>query len=567
MPAPPDSGPGVMLASLTINLLSLALPLVILQVYDRILPNAALDTLALLIIGLCGVLLLDGFLRTARAYVTGWSAARMEHMAGCRAVDRMLASDIGQFEREPLGVHLDRFYAIDQLREYHAGQTRLVMIDLPFVVLFLALIWLIAGDLVALPITLLGILGALGLWFGLLLKGNIRTRLTLDDRRYSFIIEVLSRIQTVKLLAMEPLLQRRYERLQESGGVGTYKTVMLSSVIQSLGALFSSLVMVSVAAWGATRVIDGQLSIGALAACTLLAGRSVQPMLRGLGAWTQVQSVAVARERLRQLFAAVPESKDSEGTYGALKGAIELRGMSFGYEDEAPLFADVNLKIAPGEVIGITGDTGSGKTTLLMLLMGLLRPTRGQVLYDGFDAAGKNPYSLRRQIAFLPQNPTLFKGTILENLTMFREGEHIDRALEAAKLVGLHEKVHRLPAGYGTEVGDGAADQLPSGMRQMIAIVRALAGAQRIILFDEANTAFDSQSDGRLKQALAGLKGRSTMVLVSHRPSLLALADRVYTIAGGRLVERRTAPAAPESAAPAADQAEGGEREAGKKAS
>lgn len=536
----------VQLASLAINVLSLALPIVILQVYDRILPNRALDTFTLLIIGLVGVLLIDGFFRTARAYITGWNAARIEHMTGCRAIDRMLAADISEFEKSPPGVHLDRLYAIDQLREFNAGQARLIMIDLPFVGVFLVVIWVIGGTLVVVPIGLLAALAGLGLWLGRRLKASIQERAELDDRRYSFIIEVLSRIQTVKSLAMEPLLLRRYERLQERAALGTYKTTRLSNLTQSVGALFSSLVMVSVAAVGAAMMIDGQLSIGGLAACTLLAGRSVQPLLRGLGIWTQVQGIEVAKARLDELFALPTESRDGEPGWEELTGAIALKDVTFGYAGEQPLFTGLDLTIAPGEVIGISGHSGSGKSSLLMLMMGLLHPDAGQVLYDGLDVSERDLYSLRRQIAFLPQSPALFRGSILDNLTMFQDGERVDEALAAAKMIGLHDKVRRLPAGYGAEIGDGATEQLPSGMRQMIVIARALASRQRIILFDEANSAFDSQSDAHLKHVLAALKGKTTMVLVSHRPSVLALSDRVFDIAGGKLVERaaKTAPTA-----------------------
>jgi len=548
MPKRAGLGHSVQLASLAINVLSLALPIVILQVYDRILPNRAVDTFTLLIIGLVGVLLIDGFFRTARAYITGWNAARLEHATGCRAIDRMLAADIGAFEASPPGVHLDRLYAIDQLREFNAGQARLIMIDLPFVTVFLAVIWIIGGPLVFIPIALLAALGGLGLRLGHRLKESIQERGELDDRRYSFIIEILSRIQTAKSLAMEPLLLRRYERLQERGALGTYKTTRLSNLTQSVGALFSSLVMVSVAAVGAAMVIEGQLSIGGLAACTLLAGRSVQPVLRGLGIWAQVQSIDVAKARLDELFALPTESRGTEGRWEALTGAIELKDVTFGYAGADPLFTGLDLTVAPGEVIGISGDSGGGKSTLLMLMMGLLHPDAGRVLYDGIDIAERDLYSLRRQIAFLPQSAALFRGSILDNLTMFQGGDRVDEALAAAKMIGLHDKVRRLPAGYGTEVGDGAAEQLPSGMRQMIVVARALAGHQRIILFDEANSAFDAQSDAHLKQVLAALKGKATMILVSHRPSLLALSDRVFDIAGGKLVARASQATTPESA-------------------
>ncbi len=553
MPIFAGSTGDVLLASLAINVLSLGLPLVILQVYDRILPNAATDTLLLLILGLLAVLLLDGLFRAARAYLTGWNAARLEHAAGCRAVDRLLGTDIRSFEREAPGVYLDRLYAIDQLREYHAGQAKLVMVDLPFVAVFLGLIWFIGGALVLIPLGLLAVLAAVGSYLGFLIRAAIRDRVTLDNRRYSFIIEVLSRIETVKMLAMEPLLQRRYERLQESGAVGTYRTSFLGNLTQSLGALFSNLVMVSVAAAGAVEVIAGELSIGGLAASTLLAGRAVQPLLRGLGIWTQVQNVAVAREQLGELFALPPESTGNRDAFDDIRGGVELKGVSFGYDPESPLLADANLSVAPGETIGISGDTGCGKTTLLMLRSGLIKPDAGQVLFDGIDAAEADPHSLRSQIAFLPQNAAIFRGTILENLTMFEDGERTEEALDIARSIGLHEAVHRLPAGYRTQIGDGATDQLPSGIRQAIAMVRALSGGSRVILFDEANSAFDAGADALLKEALRALKGKATMVLVSHRPSILALADRRYHLIDGKLEPREeAAPAA--GAAPGEDQ-------------
>ena len=291
-PEPPLVGTSVLLATLTLNVLSLGLPIVILQVYDRILPNAAVETMFWLTLGLCVILLLDGFFRTARSYVAGWNAARYEHGAACRAVDRLLGSDIGSFEREAPGAYLDRMQAIDVLRDYYAGQARLLLVDLPFVLLFLGLIWFIGGVLVLLPIVLLGIFAVVAFVTGRELKQALASRSEIDDRRFNFIIEVLSGIHTVKLMAMEALLQRRYEKLQENGASSTYRATFLSNVAQNLGALLSNLTMVSVASVGAIYVMSGQLTIGGLAACTLLAGRTVQPLLRALGLWTQLQKRA-----------------------------------------------------------------------------------------------------------------------------------------------------------------------------------------------------------------------------------------------------------------------------------
>ncbi len=542
-PVAPMPGGPVLFASLIVNLFSLALPIVILQIYDRILPNEATDTLLVLSAGLVLVLLLDGGFRTARAYVTGWNAARFEHILGCRAIDRMLSSHIDALERDPPGVHLDRLNSINTLRDFHAGQAKLLLVDLPFIVLFLGLIYFIAGWLVLVPLAIFAVLGIASALIGRFLRQALKERSLLDDRRYSFAIEILSGIHTIKLLAMEPLMLRRYERLQESTAASSYDVTLLGNLAQSLGWSFSNLTIVAVGGAGAVLVMDGLVSIGGLAACTLLAGRSVQPVLRALGLWTQYQGIAIAKERLDQVFGLAPEAMPSVGKTAPIRGEIELDRLSFRYSDQAPLIYDhVSLKIRAGEVIGISGDSGGGKSTLLMLIMGVLKPTAGEIRIDGADIATGDLYGLRRQIAYMPQSAVLFQGTILENLTQFQGATTVDDALEAARLLGVDEAIRRLPEGYQSRVGDGAEMELPVGLRQGIGMARALARRPRIILFDEANGGLDSAADACLKEALAAMKGEATIIIVSHRPSLLALADRRFVIAESGLVQPGEAP-------------------------
>lgn len=531
----PRASHGVTAASLTINLLSLALPAVLLQIYDRIIPNSATDTLLLLVLGLSVALLFDGILRVARSTLLGWHGAQFEQLAGCQAVRRLLFSEIGQFEREAPGVHLDRLTAVDTLRDYISGQTKVLIVDLPFVLLFLGLVAFIGGFLVLVPLAALAILACAAFFVGQRLKLALQSRAGLDDRRYSFIIEVLTGITTVKGLAMEPQMMRRYDRLQESSAGSTYDATFFSNLAQGLGAVFSNLTMVGVGAFGAVMVIEGQLSIGGLAACTLLSGRSIQPPLRALSLWTQFQNITLARGRLEQIFDLAPESAADAEPVETIQGDIELRGVSFGYGDEEPLLRDIDLRIGEGEVIGISGDTGCGKSTLLMLIMNALKPTSGEVCFDGRDIGDLDPYSLRRQIAYLPQSAVLFKGTIMDNLTSFEGPAKIEEAVEAAKLLRLDEAINRLPAGYETKVGDGSFEALPTGLQQGIVMARALAGSPKVVLFDEANSGLDQRSDQTLKAAIATLKGRASIVLISHRPSLLALADRQYLLDEGRL--------------------------------
>lgn len=534
----------LVLTSLFINILSLAMPLTLLQVYDRIIPNSADGTLILLITGVGAALLFEGLLRMARSYVSGWMGARFEHMAGCSALERFLSSSIVDFERDGAGAHLERFNSLNTLKEFYSGQAVLALCDLPFAVIFLFAIAWLAGWLVFIPIVLIVLFFISAMMVGRSLRKSIEERTMADDRRFNFIIEVLGSVHTVKSMAMEEQMIRRYERLQEHCADGNYGVAMSSTRAVGVGALFSQLTMFTVVGFGCTLVIDGALTVGGLAACTMLAGRAMQPLQKAVGLWTRFQSIRIARERLSKIFSIRPEAAANLPKLPAVRGGMDLRGVSFSFgknrDGEAlpNVVTDVNMSIQPGETIGIKGGNASGKTTLLSLMMGTVHPTQGQVLIDGQNISGFDPISVRSQVAYLPQQGVLFNGTLLENLTMFRE-ELSSIALDMARVLGLDAVVAHMPLGYDTKVGDGVSDALPRGIKQRIAIARALVDKPRILLFDEANTAMDAAGDNMLRHLLERLKGQVTLVLVTQRPSMLGLADRIYDIADGRVTERQ----------------------------
>jgi len=547
----------LMLASTFVNLLALAMPLTLLQVYDRIIPSDAAGTLILLVIGIGTALILEALLRLGRSYVSGWMGARFDHLAGCAALERLLNVSIVDYERIGSGVHLERMDALGTLKEYYAGQTFITLVDVPFAVIYLAALTYLAGHLVMVPITLMVLFTLTALWVGTKLKAALEDRMNADDRRFSFIIEVLGGVHTVKGLAMEEQMLRRYERLQETCADADYHVAMHSSNANSVGALFSQLVLFCVVGYGATFVIDGELTVGGLAACTMLAGRSMQPMQRLVGVWTRYQSVELARERIRELFTMEVEKPPGLPKLPPIRGDIKVENLTFTFgrnkdgDDIPPLFEGISLYADAGETVGISGGNASGKTSLLYLTMGILMPTEGRVLADGHDLMDFDPSSIRHQIAYLPQEGTLFNGTLLENITMFRE-EKVQDAFDVAKLLGLDSVVAHMPQGYDTPVGDGASDKLPRGIKQRIAIARALVDKPRVLLFDEANSSMDSAGDAMLKTLLERLKGRVTMILVTPRPSLLTLADRIYDIEESSLRERgEEAPAFAAPAAPA----------------
>jgi len=533
----------LIIASIFINLLALAMPLTLLQVYDRIIPNSADGTLILLIVGVASALVLEALLRLGRSYVSGWMGARFDHLAGCSAIEKLLGVSVIDFEKVGSGVHLERVNALGPLKEFYAGQAILVLCDLPFAILYLGALSYLAGVLVFVPIALMVAFVFFALLIGTRLKKSLEHRMNADDRRYSFIIEVLGGVHTVKGLAMEELMVRRYERLQETCADAEYNVTLHGASAVSVGALFSQLVLFSVVGFGSILVIDGSLTIGGLAACTMLAGRSMGPMQKGVGIWTRFQSIQLAKERLLALFAMDIENPPGLPKMPDVQGEIELRDLSFTFgknkdgEELEPLFENVNIKIHPGETVGITGGNASGKTSLLYLMMGVFAPTTGTAKIDGLDLREFDSSSIRSQVSYLPQEGVLFNGTILENVTMFRN-DKIQEAYDMSKLLGLDAVVSHMPQGYETPVGDGAGDKLPRGIKQRIAIARALVDKPRVLLFDEANTSMDGPGDAMLRHLLERLKGRVTLVLVTPRPSMLNLADRIFDIKSAKLIER-----------------------------
>lgn len=527
----------VLAASFTLNLLALALPAVTLQTYDRIIPNNSRETLVLLVVGIGVVLVLDAILRLGRGYVTGWAAARFEHRLGCTLANHILAADMVAYEKDGPGVHLDRISAVDALRDFYSGQAILILVDLPFAVLFLAIIGYLAGPLVLVPLVILVIFAALAWLTGRRLRAALIARNVVDDRRYNFIIEVLTGIHTVKGLGAESQMVRRYERLQEASAEIGVAINRSSGTAQALGALFSNVTLATVAGVGSLWVISGDLSIGGLAACTLLAGRSLQPLLRAMGVWTRFQSVRAAKIHAAAAMALPMEAPPVSRRLPSIAGKIQLDGVSFAYAPDGPqLFSNLNLVVEAGTAVSIRGANGSGMTTLLWLIMRLLRPTAGRVMLDGHDLSSIDPASVREQVAYVPQNGILYRGTILDNLTGFRGYDAVEPALEAAARLGLDEAAAHMREGYQTLVGGGAADSVSGGIRQRIAIARALAREPRILLFDEANAHLDGASDTLVRDVLAALRGRTTLVIVSHRPSLLRVADDIYDLRDGGLV-------------------------------
>lgn len=531
--------PTLLLSSILLNLLAIALPIFTLQVYDRVVPNAATDTLLLLASLLLVVLVGESGLRAARQLLAGWAGARFEHSAGCAGIERLLGADLKTAEAETTGTHLERLASVDRLRDFYANHGATILIDLPFAVFFAAVIWMVGGPLVWVVLAVFCAFGLVAFATGAALHRAVSQRADSDHRRTSFMIEALTGITTIKAMTMERQMMRRYERLMDAASAASYRVTYLSALSQALGSLFSNLAIVAVITYGAMLVLDLQMTVGQLACCSLLAGSVMQPLLRAMGIWTNFQAIRIAEAQIGRLHA-YPQEPAGRRERGPLVGAgqIEFRGVSFGYLGGNLLLDDADLTIRAGETVAIVAANGSGRSTVLSLMAGLMRPTGGEIRYDGVVLRESDPRPGPDEIGILPRHGKVFQGSLIDNLTMFRRGATVDTALMLAERLGLDRYVASLAQGYETEISGGQTETLPGGVRQRIAVIRALVDQPRIVLFDESNSGLDRHSNEQFLQLLTEMKGRVTLVLVSYQPSVLRLADRLLELRDGRFYER-----------------------------
>ncbi len=528
--------PEVIASSLVINLLALALPIVILQFYDRIIPSLATDTFLVLMIGMLVVIVFDCFLKTLRSAVLSWDSAKFDHQTSMEGIDLILHSDTLSFDAKPAGYYIDKIHALEKVQEFYSGQSILLLIDLPFVLVYLALIAVIAGPLIGVPIGLLLVFAVISVFAGKRLHQALVKQSDIEDRKRNFVIEILQGIHTVKSLAMESFMQRRYERLQLQSAESVYELSRLNSIVQGIGASFSQLAVVSFVGFGSLYVLSGELTVGALAAGTMLTSRVLQPGLRAMAVWVQFQSVRLALDKINEFFAMQREEFGDVCHEEQLKGGIELKDVCFKYLGQKEnILNKLSLSIKPGEAIGITGRNGVGKSTLINLISGFLQPSSGSVEIDGEALNNYNAEYLRSQIGILPQHGVLFEGTILQNMTLYREGDAVEQAIEISKALGLSDIISKLPQGLDTHIGGASQGILPEGVKQKIVMVRSLVGYPKIILLDDSNANFDLKNDQKLADIVNKLKGRRTMVVISHRPSFLRLCDRQFELTSGAL--------------------------------
>ncbi len=523
----------VVVSSITINLLGLVLPLVVLQIFDRVLKNQALNTLTLLIFGLFLAVAAETALRFARNTLISRTALNESFNLHMQVISRFLRAPRTETAKLPADAAADAMSAADEMGQFLSGSGRLALLDFPFVLLFLGIIWAIGGAIVVLPSVLIVIFATWTIRTSTNFKRLLNDQVQLERERFGFYAECLKGIATVKSLAIEPQMQRRLERLLQANAAVNYQLVLRSNRMIAAGQLFANLTMVSVVSVGGLLAIKGLMSVGAVAACSLIANRVTQPVLRLIGVWGQMEAARFAQDRFAPIMNLAPEPPMPQRTDPA---EVELVKAAMSAGD---LDGGIDLIVKPGEVVGIVGHTFAERAQLIALLRGTLRPDRGTVLVDGVDLAGPDGEAAQQGVYYIGNEPVVFDGTILDNISMYRRVSHA-AAVEVASRLGLEPIIQTLPDGYDTRLGDIRASALPRDILQAICVVRAAAIKPRVLLMDLRRVPPDDISTRACERAIAELRGTTTVIVFGKLLREVKDAGRILALQDWRLNELST---------------------------
>ena len=531
----------VLVVSFFLQLFGLAVPLIFQVVIDKVLVHHGLSTLDLLMIGLGLVSFFEVLLGGLRTYTFAHTTSRIDVELGARLFRHLFALPMAYFQARRVGDTVARVRQLEVVRQFLTSSALTLLIDLLFTGIFIAVMFLYSWQLTMIVIASIPCYVILSLIVTPLLRARIDERFLRGAETQAMLVESITGVETLKAMAAEPVLQRRWEEQLAAYVRASFRTITLGTAGSQSAQLISKAVVVATLFLGAREVIAGSLSVGELVAFNMLAAQVAQPVLRLAQLWQDFQQVRVAIERLGDILNnPVETTRTRQGDMPRIRGGVRFEHVRFRYRlDAPPVLDDVSFAVAPGQVIGIAGRSGSGKSTLAKLIQRFYVPESGRVLIDGVDISQADIAWLRRQIGSVLQDAILFNTTIRENIALTNPAMPIEKIIQAAELAGAHEFILELPEGYDTEIGERGTS-LSGGQRQRIAIARALITDPRILIFDEATSALDYESEAVIQGNLRRMAQGRTLIVIAHRLSTLHGADRIINIERGRIIEDGT---------------------------
>ncbi|TBR29260.1 MAG: type I secretion system permease/ATPase, partial [Reyranella sp.] len=529
----------VLVASFFLQVFALVSPLFFQVVIDKVLSHRVISTLDVLILGLVAISIFETILGGLRTYLFSHTTNRIDVELGARLFRHLLALPINYFQTRRAGDSVARVQELENIRNFLTSSALTLVVDLFFTVVFLAVMFVYS------PLLTFIVIGSLPVYVAISAGATPFFRRLLDEKfrrgaeNQAFLIETTTGVETLKAMAVEPQMQRRWEEQLAGYVAASFRVTNLGNYASQAVQLVNKLVVSATLYFGAKLVITGSLSVGELVAFNMLAGRVSQPVLRLAQLWQDFHQARLSVARLGDILNTPAETvyNPTRVVRPPIRGEVAFEHVSFRYRvDGSQILHDVNFTVPAGQTVGIVGSSGSGKSTLVKLIQRLYVPESGRVLIDGVDLALVDTSWLRRQVGFVLQENVLLNRSVHENIALTDPAMPMEKVIAAAKLAGAHEFILELPEGYDTIVGERGGS-LSGGQRQRLAIARALVTDPRILIFDEATSALDYESERIIQENMAEIARGRTVFIIAHRLSAVRHADRIITMDHGRIVE------------------------------
>src|SRR5690349_34596 len=532
----------VLVASFFLQLFALVSPLLFQVVIDKVLVHRTLSTLDVLVIGLIGIGVFEAILGGLRTYLFAHTTNRIDVELGARLFRHLTALPIAYFEARRTGDSVARVRELENIRQFLTSSALTLVLDLFFTFVFLAVMFWYS------PLLTLVVLASFPFYIAISAGATPIFRERLDRKfergaeNQAFLVESVTGVETLKAMAVEPQMQRRWEEQLAGYVAASFRVISLGNSASQAVQLISKIVTALTLYYGAVLVIDGSLSVGELVAFNMLAGRVTGPVLRLAQMWQDFHQARLSVQRLGDILNTTPEPSfnPARAALPPIRGDVFFEHVTFRYRIDGPeVLSDVSFDVPAGQIVGIVGTSGSGKSTLAKLIQRLYIPESGRIFVDGVDLAMVDPAWLRRQVGVVLQDNVLFNRSVRDNIALADPAMSIEQVIAAAQLAGAHEFILEMPEAYDTIIGERGTS-LSGGQRQRIAIARALITNPRILIFDEATSALDYVSERVIQTNMKQIAQGRTVFIIAHRLSSVRQTNRIITIDRGRIVEDGT---------------------------
>lgn len=530
----------VVLLAFLLQVFGLITPLFMQVIIDKVLPHRGISTLNILIMVIFCAYLFQSLMTYLRTYVFTHTTNKVDAILGARLYRQLCLLPLQYFEMRRVGDTVTRLRELENIRGFLTGTSLTVLLDTFFGVVFFVVMFFYSPLLTWVVIAALPLFIAIGAYFTPIMRKQFKAKFAAYMENYSFLVESLTGIQTVKSLALEPQFNKKWEETIARYVKISLQTSNLANLFGSLSSIVSLLSGLSILWLGAHLVIGGEMTVGRFIAFNMLAGQAISSVTNLTNQWQSYQQARLSVAMIGDILNSPPEPTVQPGTakHAALKGAIRLEQVNFRYRPEAPLVVqEMSFDIAAGQRIGIVGRSGSGKSTLSKLLQRLYIPESGKVFLDGLDISQVDPTWIRQQIGIVMQENFLFNGSVRDNIAIARPSARMDEVIAAARTAGAHEFIAELAEGYDTNVGERGTS-LSGGQKQRIAIARALMTNPRILIFDEATSQLDYESERIIMKNLDNICVGRTVIIIAHRLSTVKPCELLLVIDRGRLIEQ-----------------------------